>query len=259
MGLCLRMTRRRDVAEDCVQQTFIRAWRNLAAFEGRSAFGTWLHRIAVNEVLTPWPQSRHARRNPTTMRVENAHRRAGRRRQGARRRRSDGRGARAGDVAARARVTSSCCRLCTATATKKSPTCSASRSARARRNCIAAEACCASAWAWRRRRTMSDESRPTIRWTSRWLRCREDVPPERDLWPQAFEPRSPRRRSSPTARRSCTSPRRAGFRSPRRCCSCSPLPSPRSVITRQSMQQDAAVQIADSSPCRRPRAELRCR
>lgn len=52
MGLCLRMTRRRDVAEDCVQQTFIRAWRKLSAFEGRSAFGTWLHRIAVNEVLT---------------------------------------------------------------------------------------------------------------------------------------------------------------------------------------------------------------
>lgn len=52
MGVCLRMSRRRDVAEDCVQQTFVRAWRNLAAFEGRSAFGTWLHRIAVNEVLT---------------------------------------------------------------------------------------------------------------------------------------------------------------------------------------------------------------
>jgi RNA polymerase sigma-70 factor (ECF subfamily) len=46
------MTRRQDLAEDCVQQTFIRAWRNLAAFEGRSAFSTWLHRIAVNEVLT---------------------------------------------------------------------------------------------------------------------------------------------------------------------------------------------------------------
>ena len=51
-GLCLRMTRRREIAEDCVQLTFVRAWRNLAAFEGRSAFGTWLHRIAVNEVLT---------------------------------------------------------------------------------------------------------------------------------------------------------------------------------------------------------------
>ena len=52
LGLCLRMTRQREIAEDCVQQTFIRAWRSLAAFEGRSAFGTWLHRIAVNEVLT---------------------------------------------------------------------------------------------------------------------------------------------------------------------------------------------------------------
>ena len=52
LGVCLRMTRRRDIAEDCVQQTFIRAWRNLGAFEGRSAFSTWLHRIAVNEVLT---------------------------------------------------------------------------------------------------------------------------------------------------------------------------------------------------------------
>ena len=51
-GLCLRMTRRRDIAEDCAQQAFVRAWRSLAAFEGRSAFGTWLHRIAVNEVLT---------------------------------------------------------------------------------------------------------------------------------------------------------------------------------------------------------------
>jgi RNA polymerase sigma-70 factor (ECF subfamily) len=52
MGVCLRMCRRRDMAEDCVQLTFVRAWRNLSAFEGRSAFGTWLHRIAVNEVLT---------------------------------------------------------------------------------------------------------------------------------------------------------------------------------------------------------------
>ncbi len=51
-GLCLRMTRRPDAAEDCVQQTFVRAWRNLASFEGRSSFATWLHRIAVNEVLT---------------------------------------------------------------------------------------------------------------------------------------------------------------------------------------------------------------
>jgi RNA polymerase sigma-70 factor (ECF subfamily) len=52
MGLCLRMIRERDAAEDCVQQTFINAWRNLDRFEARSAFSTWLHGIAVNVVLS---------------------------------------------------------------------------------------------------------------------------------------------------------------------------------------------------------------
>lgn len=50
-GLCLRMTRDRTAAEDCTQETYLRAWRALPAFEGRSHFGTWLHRIAVNVVL----------------------------------------------------------------------------------------------------------------------------------------------------------------------------------------------------------------
>jgi len=66
MGLCLRMTRHREIAEDCVQQTFVRAWRNLAAFEGRSAFGTWLHRIAVNEVLT-YSRNRGTRTEDTAL------------------------------------------------------------------------------------------------------------------------------------------------------------------------------------------------
>lgn len=64
LGLCLRMTRRRDIAEDCTQQAFVRAWRSLGAFEGRSAFATWLHRIAVNEVLT------HARNRGTRVELE---------------------------------------------------------------------------------------------------------------------------------------------------------------------------------------------
>ncbi len=50
-GLCLRLTREAAVAEDCTQETFISAWRNLVGFEGRSALGTWLHRIAVNVAL----------------------------------------------------------------------------------------------------------------------------------------------------------------------------------------------------------------
>jgi RNA polymerase sigma-70 factor (ECF subfamily) len=50
-GLCLRLTGHREAAEDCVQETFVQAWRALGRFEGRSAFTTWLHRIAVNAVL----------------------------------------------------------------------------------------------------------------------------------------------------------------------------------------------------------------
>jgi RNA polymerase sigma-70 factor (ECF subfamily) len=50
-GLCLRMLQDPAAAEDCAQEAFISAWRNLKTFEGRSAIGTWLHRIAVNMVL----------------------------------------------------------------------------------------------------------------------------------------------------------------------------------------------------------------
>ena len=50
-GLCLRMTGNPHTAEDLTQETFVNAWRSLTGFEGRSGFGTWLHRIAVNAVL----------------------------------------------------------------------------------------------------------------------------------------------------------------------------------------------------------------
>ena len=50
-GLCLRMTGNPHTAEDLTQETFVNAWRSLTGYEGRSNFGTWLHRIAVNAVL----------------------------------------------------------------------------------------------------------------------------------------------------------------------------------------------------------------
>jgi RNA polymerase sigma-70 factor, ECF subfamily len=50
-GLCLRMTRDAQLAEDCTQDTFINAWRALSGFETRSSLSTWLHRIAVNVSL----------------------------------------------------------------------------------------------------------------------------------------------------------------------------------------------------------------
>lgn len=50
-ALCLRMTGNAAQAEDCVQEAFVQAWKKLSTFQGASAFGTWLYRIAVNEVL----------------------------------------------------------------------------------------------------------------------------------------------------------------------------------------------------------------
>jgi RNA polymerase sigma-70 factor (ECF subfamily) len=38
-----------DEAQEVAQETFLRAWRSLARFEGRSRFFTWLYRIGFNE------------------------------------------------------------------------------------------------------------------------------------------------------------------------------------------------------------------
>ena len=46
-----RITRSREDAEDVVQQTFQKAFIHLRKFEGRSAFSTWLTRIAITEGL----------------------------------------------------------------------------------------------------------------------------------------------------------------------------------------------------------------
>jgi len=40
-----------DAAQDCVQEAFVAAFRNLDGFEGRSSLATWLHRITVNAAL----------------------------------------------------------------------------------------------------------------------------------------------------------------------------------------------------------------
>jgi RNA polymerase sigma-70 factor (ECF subfamily) len=61
-GLCLRMTRNPDLAADCVQDAFIKAWKALPKFEARASFSTWLHRIAVNTVL-------ERRRGPTNAEI----------------------------------------------------------------------------------------------------------------------------------------------------------------------------------------------
>ena len=50
-AVSLRMVADPGLAEELTQEAFVRAWRKLATFRGTSAFGTWLHRLAVNVVL----------------------------------------------------------------------------------------------------------------------------------------------------------------------------------------------------------------
>jgi len=47
-GLAYRMTGNEADAEDVVQESFLRAWRQLDKFDERSSFGSWIYRIAVN-------------------------------------------------------------------------------------------------------------------------------------------------------------------------------------------------------------------
>ena len=49
-------------AEEVTQDAFLRAWRSIGRFEGRSRFFTWLYRIGINEA-----KRRAARRPPVTV------------------------------------------------------------------------------------------------------------------------------------------------------------------------------------------------
>lgn len=51
LALALHLTGCASEAEDIAQDAFLKAYRNLARFEGRSAFFTWVYRIALNQCL----------------------------------------------------------------------------------------------------------------------------------------------------------------------------------------------------------------
>lgn len=56
--VCQRLLGDAAAAEDALQEAFLNAWRGLERFDGRSAFGSWLHRIAVNAALGQLRQRR---------------------------------------------------------------------------------------------------------------------------------------------------------------------------------------------------------
>lgn len=55
-SLVRRMVGNEGNADELVQDAFVRAWQRLSTFRGEAAFGTWLHRLAVNLVLN-WQKS----------------------------------------------------------------------------------------------------------------------------------------------------------------------------------------------------------
>lgn len=61
-AVALRYTRVHEDAEDIVQQTFQKVFVYLHKFQGKSAFATWLTRIAVNESLMFLRRGCHALR-----------------------------------------------------------------------------------------------------------------------------------------------------------------------------------------------------
>lgn len=51
-SLCTRMCGSRLRGEELTQDVFVRAWEKLPQFRGDAQFSTWIHRVAVNIVLT---------------------------------------------------------------------------------------------------------------------------------------------------------------------------------------------------------------
>ena len=51
-SLCTRMCGSRVRGEELTQDVFVRAWEKLPQFRGEAQFSTWIHRVAVNIVLT---------------------------------------------------------------------------------------------------------------------------------------------------------------------------------------------------------------
>lgn len=57
-AICYRMAGNVALAEELTQTVFIKLWQKLDLFRGESAFGSWLHRLTVNTVLTEFRTTR---------------------------------------------------------------------------------------------------------------------------------------------------------------------------------------------------------
>lgn len=64
--------RRREIAEELVQDTFLSAWRSLSGFQGRSSFKTWLMTILKNKIVDYYEASDREREHISQPLVTNS-------------------------------------------------------------------------------------------------------------------------------------------------------------------------------------------
>jgi RNA polymerase sigma-70 factor (ECF subfamily) len=67
-GICLRMLKNAEDAEDLTSEVFLHLQKKLDTFRGESSFTTWLHRLTVNQVLM-WLR-KHKKRTDKTESIE---------------------------------------------------------------------------------------------------------------------------------------------------------------------------------------------
>ena len=66
-GLALRLTGRREDAEDVAQEVFLAAFRGLGGFKGDAKFSTWLYRVAWNRAADWLRRNRKPGRQPAPL------------------------------------------------------------------------------------------------------------------------------------------------------------------------------------------------
>jgi RNA polymerase sigma-70 factor (ECF subfamily) len=64
-GLLYRLTENAEEARDLTQETFLRAFQNIARFRGEADLRTWIYRIAINQARNRWRWWRRRRVDAT--------------------------------------------------------------------------------------------------------------------------------------------------------------------------------------------------
>ena len=66
-GLAFRLTGDADLARECTQDAFVRAFKQLSRFRGESKLGTWLYRVTVSVVTDATRKVRRIRERETQL------------------------------------------------------------------------------------------------------------------------------------------------------------------------------------------------